>query len=235
MTELKSLQNHFLVAMPSLDDPYFSRSLIYVCEHNAEGAMGIVVNQPSTMNVKQLLEQTDKELTVSDDKAEQIVLAGGPVNQERGFVLHSSQKTWASSLKLAPGIMVTTSKDILTAIASDEGPGGKALTDAQISVAYNCSARTVENTRRRFVEEGFDLALNGKPRPVNRKSKIDGRVQSQLIALRCSDPPAGHNKWSLQLLGDKLVELQLVESISRQGVADALKKLPSNPGELSLG
>ncbi|SVC95583.1 uncharacterized protein METZ01_LOCUS348437, partial [marine metagenome] len=79
MTELKSLQNHFLVAMPSLDDPYFSRSLIYICEHNAEGAMGIVVNQPSTMNVKQLLEQTDKELTVSDNKAEQIVLAGGPV------------------------------------------------------------------------------------------------------------------------------------------------------------
>ena len=120
-------------------------------------------------------------------------------------------------------------------LASDEGPGGKALTDAQISLAYNCSARTVENTRRRFVEEGFDLALNGKPRPVNRKSKIDGRVQSQLIALRCSDPPAGHNKWSLQLLGDKLVELLLVESISRQGVADALKKLPSNPGEANLG
>ncbi len=63
----------------------------------------------STMNVKQLLEQTDKELTVSDDKAEQIVLAGGPVS-------------WASSLKLAPGVMVTTSKDILTAIANDEGP-----------------------------------------------------------------------------------------------------------------
>ena len=72
MTELKSLQNHFLVAMPSLDDPYFSRSLIYVCEHNEEGAMGIVVNQPYTMNVKQLLEQTDKALMVSDDKAEQI-------------------------------------------------------------------------------------------------------------------------------------------------------------------
>jgi putative transcriptional regulator len=116
MTEMKSLQNHFLVAMPSLDDPYFSRSLIYVCEHNAEGAMGIVVNQPSTMNVKQLLEQTDKDLTVSDDKAEQIVLAGGPVNQERGFVLHSpqyivkdtsqdaEQKSWASSLKLAPNV-----------------------------------------------------------------------------------------------------------------------------------
>lgn len=122
MTELTSLKNHFLVAMPSLEDPYFSRSLIYVCEHDSEGAMGIVVNQPSTMNVKQLLEQTDKELTVSDDKAEEIVLAGGPVSQERGFVLHSTQQGWASSLALAPGVMVTTSKDILTAIGKNEGP-----------------------------------------------------------------------------------------------------------------
>ena len=77
MTELKSLQNHFLIAMPTLDDPYFSRSLTYICEHNDEGAMGLVLNQPSTMNLKQLLEQTDKTLTVSDDKAEQIILAGG--------------------------------------------------------------------------------------------------------------------------------------------------------------
>lgn len=77
MTELKSLQNHLLIAMPSLDDPYFERSLTYICEHNDEGAMGIVLNQPSSMNLKQLLEQTDKELEISADKAEQIVLAGG--------------------------------------------------------------------------------------------------------------------------------------------------------------
>ena len=77
MTELKSLQNHFLVAMPSLDDPYFSRSLTYIWEHNKDGAMGLVINQPSTMNLKELLEQTDKDLTVAEDKAEQIILAGG--------------------------------------------------------------------------------------------------------------------------------------------------------------
>jgi len=122
MTEIKSLQNHFLVAMPDLEDPYFSRSLIYICEHNSEGAMGIVVNQPSTMNVKQLLEQVDSSLNVSEDKAEQIVLAGGPVSKERGFVLHCDQKRWTSSLQLAPNVMVTTSKDILTAIGNNEGP-----------------------------------------------------------------------------------------------------------------
>lgn len=122
MTELKSLQNHLLIAMPSLDDPYFERSLTYICEHNDEGAMGIVLNQPSSMNLKQLLEQTDKELEISADKAEQIVLAGGPVSQERGFVLHSDQGQWSSSLTLADNVVVTTSKDILTAIGNNRGP-----------------------------------------------------------------------------------------------------------------
>ena len=122
MTELKSLQNHFLVAMPSLEDSYFSRSLTYICEHNDEGAMGLVINQPSTMTLKQLLEQTDKELVVSKEKSDQIILAGGPISQERGFVLHSAQEGWTSSLSLSPNIMITTSKDILTAIGSNKGP-----------------------------------------------------------------------------------------------------------------
>lgn len=131
MKEVQSLQNHFLIAMPSLDDSYFSRSLTYICEHNEEGAMGLVVNQPSTMNLQQLLEQTDKSIAVPADKAEDIILAGGPVNQDRGFVLHSQQSGWASSLTLAPNIMVTTSKDILTAIGKQQGPD-----DAIITLGY---------------------------------------------------------------------------------------------------
>ncbi len=122
MTELKSLQNHFLIATPSLEDPYFSRSLTYICEHNADGAMGLVINQPSSMTLKQLLEQTDKDITVAPEKADNAILAGGPVNQERGFVLHTHQAGWSSSLELAPGIMVTTSKDILAAISTCQGP-----------------------------------------------------------------------------------------------------------------
>ncbi len=122
MTEVKSLQNHLLIAMPSLDDPYFERSLTYICEHNEEGAMGIVINQPSSMNLKELLEQTDKALEVVAHKQDDIILAGGPVNQERGFVLHSDQGQWASSLTLADNIVITTSKDILTAIGSNSGP-----------------------------------------------------------------------------------------------------------------
>ena len=122
MTELKSLQNHLLIAMPSLEDPFFERSLTYICEHNDEGAMGIVINQPSSMNLQQLLEQTDKDLAVAENKQEQIVLTGGPVNQERGFVLHSDQGQWSSSLTLADNIVITTSKDILSAIGTNAGP-----------------------------------------------------------------------------------------------------------------
>jgi len=122
MTDLKSLQNHFLIAMPSLDDPYFSRSLTYICEHNDDGAMGIVVNQPSTMTLRELLEQTDKGAEVNKESGEQIILAGGPVSQERGFVLHSHHAGWSSSLSLTSDVMVTTSKDILTAIGQKSGP-----------------------------------------------------------------------------------------------------------------
>lgn len=76
MTELTSLQNHFLIAMPSLEDAYFSRSITYICEHNSEGAMGIVINQPSTMSLKELLEQTDKDVSFGDDTAEPNSLGG---------------------------------------------------------------------------------------------------------------------------------------------------------------
>ena len=68
MTELKNLANHFLIAMPSMEDPFFSRSLTYICEHNEEGAMGLVVNQPTNMTLKELLEQADKDAEVDDEK-----------------------------------------------------------------------------------------------------------------------------------------------------------------------
>lgn len=115
-------------------------------------------------------------------------------------------------------------------LGSDEHTDGKRMTDEQITQAYGPSSVTIHNTRRRFVKQGFDLALHGKPRPINTPRKIDGRAESQLIALRCSDPPAGENRWSLRLLADRIVELGMVESISRQGVSDVLKK-----HQLSLG
>ncbi|MGQ8364834.1 YqgE/AlgH family protein [Glaciecola sp. 1036] len=119
---ISSLQNHFLVAMPALTDRYFSRSVTYVIEHNDEGAMGLVINQPSNMTFRELINQTDEDAIVNDEKSEQIVICGGPVHQDRGFVLHSKQVGWSSSVELTSDIMITTSKDILSVLGNDKGP-----------------------------------------------------------------------------------------------------------------
>lgn len=145
-------------------------------------------------------------------------------------ILTAGQREFLSEQIALGNFKATKLRRAQILLGVDEHADGKQMTTDQVVTAYGCSRSTVHNTRSRFCKEGFDLALNGLPRPVNRKSKIDGRVQSQLIALRCSDPPLGETRWSLRLLGEKLVELELVESISRQGVSDILKKLPSNPG-----
>lgn len=115
------LTNHFLIAMPSLVDPNFSRTVTYVCEHNEDGAMGIVINRPSEVHLGELL--THLGLASNDDALNQRpVYAGGPVQRERGFVLHPSDQSWDGSLPISCDLSVTTSKDILDAIARQEGP-----------------------------------------------------------------------------------------------------------------
>jgi putative transcriptional regulator len=119
---MQSLQNYLLIASPTMEDPFFARSVVYICEHNAEGTMGLVINQPAGMNLKELVAQADEDAQVLDDKAEGIVLAGGPVNQDRGFILHTTQEGWTSSLAMTSEIMVTTSKDILSTLGNDAAP-----------------------------------------------------------------------------------------------------------------
>lgn len=119
---MQSFQNHFLIAMPSLDDPYFSRSLTYICEHNEHGAMGIVINQPSGLTLKELMSQVDNDSIVLENKADDVVLSGGPVSQDRGFILHTPQPGWSSSLELTSEITITTSSDILGALGNEKAP-----------------------------------------------------------------------------------------------------------------
>jgi putative transcriptional regulator len=119
---MQSLQNHLLIATPSMDDPFFSRTVTYICEHNENGTMGLVINQPIGMTLKQLIAQTDEDALVLEEKANDIVLSGGPVSQERGFILHTTQSGWESSLSLTDDIMVTTSKDILGSLGNSNGP-----------------------------------------------------------------------------------------------------------------
>ncbi|MFC6440910.1 YqgE/AlgH family protein [Bowmanella sp. JS7-9] len=119
---MNSLENHFLIAMPSLQDAFFKRSLTYICEHNEQGAMGIVINQPAGMTVKELLHLTKIEGPIDQQRGEHLVMAGGPVNQERGFILHTPKPGYSSSLSLNSDIMVTTSRDILEDLATDNCP-----------------------------------------------------------------------------------------------------------------
>jgi transposase len=116
-------------------------------------------------------------------------------------------------------------------LKADAAPGGPAWTDAQIAEAVELSRATVERLRQRFVEQGLEAALNRKPqdRP-SRQPKLDGRAEARLIALACSAPPDGRKEWTLQLLADKLVELQVVDTICDETVRRALKKTRSSRG-----
>ncbi|MBT2968600.1 MAG: hypothetical protein B6D72_10430 [gamma proteobacterium symbiont of Ctena orbiculata] len=116
-----NLTNHFLIAMPRLEDPNFFHTVTYICEHTTDGAMGIVINRPMDLHLADIFEQL--EITISTAKiAEQPVYIGGPVQSDRGFVLHDTNTDWASTLKITPEISVTTSLDILEAIAAGKGP-----------------------------------------------------------------------------------------------------------------
>ena len=121
---MDSLQNHFLVAMPSLEDTFFERAVIYVCEHDEKGAMGLIINRPIGVEIDDLLEQMDlaSEMDNRPSEYDAQVLAGGPVSPDRGFVLHTSQKGWANSLAVNDELMITTSRDVLNAIGTDKAP-----------------------------------------------------------------------------------------------------------------
>lgn len=121
---MESLKNHFLIAMPSLNDGFFDKTVVYLCEHDAKGAMGLIINRPVGMSVRDLLSQLDlmpDEGILLAESADQ-VLVGGPVNPERGFVLHTTQEGWVNSSRLTDELMLTTSRDILSAIGTSKAP-----------------------------------------------------------------------------------------------------------------
>ena len=110
--------------------------------------------------------------------------------------------------------------------------GGPGWTDARIADALDCRTKTVENVRQRFVLEGFETALNGKKREKPPTEKLlDGEQEAKIIALRLGTPPAGYGKWTLRLLARKVVELEIVESVSYQTVRRTLKKTGWAPSE----
>lgn len=116
-----NLTDNFLIAMPSLEDPYFSNALVYVCEHNENGALGIIVNRPIDMNLAGLFEKIDIKLEQAA-LADLPVYFGGPVQLDRGFVLHRPLGHWQSTLAVNAEIGLTSSRDILAAVGGSGDP-----------------------------------------------------------------------------------------------------------------
>ncbi len=115
------LTNQFLIAMPSLQDPNFHRTVTYLCAHNDEGAMGIVINRPLDLKLGEVLDHMSIEVA-NDAVNAMTVLQGGPVQRERGFVIHPPAGHWDAVLAVGDEIAVATSRDILTAVAQGDGP-----------------------------------------------------------------------------------------------------------------
>lgn len=135
MSDKFTLTDHFLIAMPALNDPHFQQTVSYICEHNSEGAMGIVINRPSELTLADLCEQLNIPLA-SDEIATCPVFYGGPVETERGFILHTPVGNWDSTLTITKDIGLTVSQDIIRAIAEDYDPDNKRPEHFIISLGY---------------------------------------------------------------------------------------------------
>jgi putative transcriptional regulator len=125
-----NLTHHFLIAMPGLEDEAFSGSVVYLCEHSPQGALGLIINKPSELQLKHLFDKVDLPLHRTD-LAETLVFQGGPVQTDRGFVLHEAMSTcggregnpaYASTMVIPGGLEMTTSRDVLEALSSGAGP-----------------------------------------------------------------------------------------------------------------
>ncbi|WP_243405520.1 YqgE/AlgH family protein [Solimicrobium silvestre] len=120
-----NLANHFLIAMPSMQDPMFGGTVIYLCEHNDRGALGVVINKPTDMNIETLLERISIKLDITPElcqETKKLVMFGGPVQDDRGFVLHAPLDDYTSTIKISDQIAFTTSRDVLEAVANGSGP-----------------------------------------------------------------------------------------------------------------
>ncbi len=121
-TTAQYLDNQFLIAMPNLHDANFSHTVSYLCQHNAEGALAIVINRPTEMTLGNIFEQMGIDTSLQQVK-EMPIFAGGPVQQERGFIIHNTgSQVWDSSIVISETTSLTSSRDILEAIANNEGP-----------------------------------------------------------------------------------------------------------------
>ena len=190
-----NLTHHFLIAMPGLEDEAFARSVVYLCEHSARGALGLVINKPSDINLRHLFDKVELPLG-RDDLAGTPVFQGGPVQTERGFVLHEavfaaadmpSESVYASTMTIPGGLEMTTSKDVLEALSTGAGPR-KVLVSLGYS-AWGEGQLESELAENSWLTVGADLA-------VIFDTPVDERYEKALSLLGLQSwmlsPDAGH-------------------------------------------
>ena len=169
-----TLQNHFLIAMPALVDFNFAQALVYVCAHNEEGSMGVIVNHPIVdISLGEVLGQM--EIPVDDDEINQLpVYLGGPVQPERGFIIHRPNGDWQSTLVTSDELAVTSSQDILQAMANGHGPD-----DSIVVLGYSgWGAGQLEKE----IADNFWLTVRAEPK-ILFNTPVDRRWQSAMTIL----------------------------------------------------
>jgi putative transcriptional regulator len=181
-----SLINQLLIAMPGMLDPNFSTTVTLVCEHNDEGALGIVINRPTTLKLGGLFEQ----LSVDDadpGTAANPVLSGGPVGTERGFVLHGSKHTYENTLAVSENICLTLSRDVIDAMATGDGP-------EQALVAIGYAGWEAGQLEEEMLANSW-LSVPATPEIVFDTpfaDRWDSAARTLGIDIACMTPDAGH-------------------------------------------
>lgn len=183
------LENHFLIAMPQMVDSYFANTVTYLWKHNEEGALGIVINKPLTASLSDIFSELEIEIAVEDDPFRyQRVLAGGPVECDKGFIVHDADTTWESSIAVSPEITICTSKNILVDIAEGKGP-------QNYLVALGCAGWEAGQLEQEISANAWLTT------PANRElifskdyeSKADSAAALLGVDLQKISPAAGHS------------------------------------------
>lgn len=182
------LENQFLIAMPQLNDPYFANTVTYLWRHNEEGALGIVVNKPLQASVADIFDELDIVCPTSGAFRTQHVLAGGPVEKDKGFIIHDAGESWESSIAVTPSVTICTSKTILQDIANGEGPDN-------YLVALGCAGWEAGQLEREIGENAWltapadsDLLFSS-----DFASKAEAAAARLGIDLQQISPEAGHS------------------------------------------
>ncbi|MCT8342306.1 MULTISPECIES: YqgE/AlgH family protein [Photorhabdus] len=185
-----NLQHHFLIAMPSLSDPYFKRSVVYICEHNENGAMGLVINKPiEQISVRKVLQKLkispeDRDESINLNKP---VMTGGPLAEDHGFILHTPKPGFNSSIKISDDTMITTSKDVLETLGTPRQP-------KQILVTLGYASWEKGQLEKEIMENSW-LTTNADPHIIFNSPIADRwREAASLLGINIYNiaPQAGH-------------------------------------------